>query len=336
MEGARQVRSIAINRGLFLVRYAASEDKAQPPVVKVSAAPGSSRDIELLLHPDHDEAVLTQPNSCLVVRALVAGKLSVEVVPSAGSASTGATVRIEPLIQGAAAPPPSHPKGRSGAPYDFSALHIISHVTGIGDRRVKVNEWVAGPAAPSRIEGFAIEWPDKPRDLGVHYAVKTAKPLPGSSRAVGLGAFAGTRGQAMPIVGVMLELSGKAAAAVQFVVDALFLGAPTTHMVGRHIIISGPTGREPLVGLRMALQNVEKSQSVAASSQPISVGKPAARPAKTPVSSPTNIPLPAQPEHSLPPRPRTRRRPKSNQPAMLQLTQAPSKIDATPCVSDQP
>lgn len=140
----------------------------------------------------------------------------------------------------------------------------------------------------------------------------------------------------MPIVGVMLELSGKAAAAVQFVVDALFLGAPTTHMVGRHIIISGPTGREPLVGLRLALQNVEKSQSAAASSQPISVGKTAARPAKTPASSPTNIPLPAKPELSLPPRPRTRRRPKSDQPAMLQLAEAPSKIDATPCVTDQP
>src|SRR5690349_12603361 len=113
MEGAKQLKSVAINRGLFLLRYAAAEDRAQPPVVKVSASAGSSRDIELLLHPDHEQAVLTQPNSCLVVRALAPGELSVEVVPAAGGVSAAATVRIEPLLQGAASTAPGDPKRRS-------------------------------------------------------------------------------------------------------------------------------------------------------------------------------------------------------------------------------
>jgi hypothetical protein len=308
MEGARQLRSVAVNRGLFLLRYASAEDRAQPPVVKVSAAAASNKDIQFLLHPDHEEAVLTQPNSCLVFRALAPGELSVEVAAASGGASATATVRIEPLIQGAPSTPPADPRRRSSAPYDFSTLHILSHVTGTGDHRVKVNEWIAGPAAPSRIEGFAIEWPDKPDDIGIHYAVKTAKALPASSRVVSLGAFAGTRGQAMPVVGVMLELSGQAAAAVQFVVDALFLGAPTKRMIGGRVIVSGPTGREPLVGLRLALQNAEKSQVAPVSHQPISVGKPAAKKPKTPASSRKNKSLPRQPELA---------RPKSDQPALL-------------------
>jgi len=316
MEDAKQVKLVAINRGLFLLRYAAADDRAQPPAVKVSAAPASNNDIELLLHPDHEEAVLTQPNNCLVVRALAPGELSVEVVPAAGGGSAAATVRIEPLIQGAAASPPAHPKRPSIAPYDFSTLHILGHVTGTGDRRIKANEWIAGPSAPSRIEGFAIEWPDKPEGLGLHYAVKTAKSVPLSTRAVSLGGFAGTRGQAMPIVSVMLELSGHAAATVQFVVEALFLGAPTTRMIGKRVIVSGPTGREPLVGLRLGLQNVEKDQFVPASPQPTSIGKTAAKTPKTPVSDRKNKPLQAGSELSVPRRTRTRHRPKSDQPAV--------------------
>jgi hypothetical protein len=314
MEGVKQLKSVAINRGLFLLRYASAEDRAQPPVVKVSTGSGSNKDIEFLLHPDHEEAVLTQPSSALIVRALTSGKLSVEVAPVSAGGSTAATLRIEPLIQGTASAAPTDPKRRSSAPYDFSTLHILSHVTGTGDRRVKINEWIAGPAAPSRIEGFAIEWPDKPEDLGIHYAVKTAKSLPGSSRAVGLGAFAGTRGQAMPVVGVMLELSGRAAPAVQFVVDALFLGAPAARMIGRRVIISGPTGREPLVGLRLALQNVEKSAFAPISSQPVSVGKTAIKAPKVLVSSPEQS---RQPELAVPCRPSMRHRPEAEQPATL-------------------
>jgi hypothetical protein len=125
---------------------------------------------------------------------------------------------------------------------------------------VKANEWIAGPTAPSRIEGIAIEWPDKPHDIEMHYAVKTAKPEAASGRPVRPGAFAGTRGKAMPIVSLMLELSGPAAGALQFVVDALFLGAPTLRMTGRRVIAAGPTGREPLVGLRLALENMHKGK----------------------------------------------------------------------------
>ena len=82
MERAKQVQTVAINRGLFLVRYAAAEDTASPPRVTVSPDPASTKDVSFLLHPDHKEAVLWQPDTCLVVRALAAGKLAVQVIPA--------------------------------------------------------------------------------------------------------------------------------------------------------------------------------------------------------------------------------------------------------------
>ena len=121
---------------------------------------------------------------------------------------------------------------------------------------VNANEWLAGPSAPARLEGLTIEWPDKPRDVEVAYAVKTAKPQSVSGRSMRLGSFAGTRGKAMPIVALMLEISGPGAAKFQFAAEAIFLGAPVMRMVGERITATGPSGREPLVGLRLDLQEV--------------------------------------------------------------------------------
>ncbi len=120
---------------------------------------------------------------------------------------------------------------------------------------VNANEWIAGPSAPSRIEGISIEWPGKPQDLDIHYAVKTAKPQTISGRKLGLGSFAGTRGKAMPIVSVMFELSGPGSTDYQFAAEAIFLGAPAKRITGKRVVASGPTGREPLVGLRLSVEN---------------------------------------------------------------------------------
>ena len=247
---------VAINRGIFLVRYVTAEDERKPPKVLLAADPASTHDTTFLFHPDHKEAVLWQPGACLVVRAKSAGKLSVQVVPADKGGSAAATVRIEPLTQGTPPPLLRPPNKQGETPYELDDFRILGHVTGIGDVTVNANEWIAGPSAPSRIEGFSIEWPGKPSNLELCYAVKTAKPQATTVDKIGLGSFAGTRGKAMPIVGLTLELSGPGAANFQFSSEAIFLGSPVARMIGKRIIMSGPTGREPLVGLRLGVEIV--------------------------------------------------------------------------------
>jgi hypothetical protein len=250
MERAAQRRVVDVDRGLFLVRYVAAEDPAHPPIVTVTVEPDSREDVEVLLHPDHKEPVLSGPSTSLVIRAIRPGKLGVSVEPRERNGSVTAKINIEPVKQGDAV----EDAKQGPLPTQSTELQVLGHVAGIGDVRVKANEWLAGPTAPSRIEGVAIECPGQPGSLGIGYAVKTAQPHPISGRVVELGSFAGTRGRGMPLTSLMFELSGPEMSNYQFVVEALFLGSPIARLTGPRVVVSGPTGREPLVGLRVALE----------------------------------------------------------------------------------
>jgi hypothetical protein len=273
MERARQRRIVDIDRGLFLVRYVAAEDEARPPTVKVSPEPVEDENVGLVLHPDQEEGVLWQPGTCLVIRSAAKSKVSIEVAAAQDNGSVAATVRMERLTQG------EMPSGlfAIGEPvnlsYNLDDLRLIGHLASIGDVVVNANKWLAGPAAPSRIEGFSIEWSRKPEDVDICYSVKTGKPQTISGRTVNLGSFAGTRGKAMPVVGLMLELSGLGAANLQFNVEAIFLGSPAKRIRGPRIVLAGQTGREPLVGLRVGLEQVNGT----AQPRPATSGTPSGR-----------------------------------------------------------
>jgi hypothetical protein len=261
--GAGQRRTTEIARGLFAVRYVGADDSERPPLVKITAEPDSEADVDVILHPDHEEPVLVRPGTCLIVRAMRPGILAIEVEPSRPNGSIAATVNIEPLLQGEAiasstrSPRQSEARRLGGLASD---IRVLGHIAGVGDVYANANEWLAGPTAPSRIEGISIEWPTKREGIDIRYSVKTAQPLNVSGRIVDLGAFAGTRGRAMALTTLMLELSGPDVSLYQFSVEALFLGAPVMHVSGERIVLSGPTGREPLVGLRVALQETSNQR----------------------------------------------------------------------------
>ena len=71
---------------------------------------------------------------------------------------------------------------------------------------------------------------------------------------VPLGAFAGSRGRALPVTALILELTGRTD--VQFVVEALFLNSPILKMKGTRVVLAGPTGREPMIGLRINMETL--------------------------------------------------------------------------------
>jgi hypothetical protein len=160
-------------------------------------------------------------------------------------------VKIETLTQGGAAEAAAVDETEGIGVFD--RFSILGHVAGFGDAIVRAGEWIAGPDAPARIEGLAIDWSDKPADVDLCYSVKLARPHAASGRTTRLGDYAGTRGRALPIVAVRLELTGPGAAGFQLFGEATFLGAPLMRVTGRRLAIAGPTGREPLVGFRLRL-----------------------------------------------------------------------------------
>jgi hypothetical protein len=260
MERTKRSKIVDVDRGLVLVRYTGADDKRRPPKVEIVVNPRDEKYIELVLNPDHQSAVLWQPGSCLVMRATRPGQVYVEVLPLEEGGSTAATVQIETLSQGEPIAPSRNvatTRTRVRGESNPGQLSLLGHVAGIGDVVVPPDAWIAGPSAPARIERFSINWPGKPSDLDVCYSVKLARPHAASGRVTELGGYAGTRGRALPIVGLSLELVGLGAADFRLVVEAVFLGAPVAHMTGRNVEMSGPTGREPLVGFRLRLDDVD-------------------------------------------------------------------------------
>ena len=249
-----QLKHTKIDRGLFLIRYVEAEDEHDPPSIRVSIDPVQSRNVELIVHPDHGDGVLRRPGSCLVAKATAPAHILIEVSARPAHASSSATVKVEQLGADRAT---SVREARSSAPAITERMRVLGHVAGLGDLFAKAGEWLGGPTAPSRIEGIAVVWPDKPKGLDIRYSVKTAKPQPISDRVIETGSFAGTRGRALPIVGVLVEISGGDSALYQLIADALFVGSPCVRSKGRRVVLSGATGREPLVGLRLQLEEVE-------------------------------------------------------------------------------
>jgi hypothetical protein len=275
--GPEHHKTVDLDRGLFLVNYKSAEDTGAPPKVVLSASGARDRAIEFILHPDATEPSLWRPESALVVRVNAPAQLQVEVQPTRPGGSRAATIGIEPIPSGqlgsAARGIAHHPAPeyrQTPASLNIDSLRLLAHVAGIGDVVVGPSAWIAGPAAPSRIEGLALEWPDKPADLDIRYAVDLANAQGGTARMVPLGSFAGTRGRALPLTGVVLQMDGNPD--LQFSAEAIFLSAPSLRAIGRRVVLSGPTGRETLVGLRLS---VERIAGFAATEE---IARPAASP----------------------------------------------------------
>lgn len=263
-------KSIDIRPGLFLLRYESAEDPTDPPRVLIRAENGGADGVQFILPPDADQPVLWSPGACCVVRADRNGRIEIGVTAMRPDGSVGAKVQLVPLS--------IDPDGIGSATdlplaeVDLSRVQVLGHVAGVGDIRVPLGEWIAGPAAPSRVEGLSIEWPDKPAHMVLRYAARVGGPKPATSPLRSAGEFAGTRGRALPLVGATLQITGAGARLYHLVVDALFLGSPQMRVAGRRVVIAGPTGREPLVGLRIQLEPASQLEA----SAPIST-KPAQR-----------------------------------------------------------
>jgi hypothetical protein len=275
MDNAEQQKMASLDRGLFFINYRSADDSLSPPHVTVAPAEGHERRMEIILHPDATEPTLREPNSGLVVRVNTPGTLQVRVQPRSPGGSQAAMVRIEPIHAGQMS------FSSAGQGYGIGlhtqvateGLKLLGHVAGRGDVIVGPNAWIAGPTAPSRVEGVALEWPDKPTGVSIRYAVQFANGQAGSGRMVPLGTYAGTRGQALPLTGVVLEMSGTDE--LEFVADAGFLNAPTLHAVGKRVVLSGPTNREPLVGLRIGIARIAIAEQVVTSAAPRKPAAPA-------------------------------------------------------------
>jgi hypothetical protein len=254
-EERADVEVVSVAAGLSVLRYISAEDAAAPPTVRV-APRSNGRRLNLVSVPGEAEHVLRAPGTVIVLVAEAETELAVTITRQPRSRSAAVNLHLE-LLAGAMSSPAARDEGGGDVGTSRpqpSRISVVGHVARRGDVLVASGEWLGGPEFPIRIEGLEIRWPDMPGDLQLEYSVviggRTLRKLPFCR----VSEFVGTKGRAAPIVGLTMVLRGETASSYCIKADCLFLGAPMISESGQIITLSGPTGREPLVGLRLWIE----------------------------------------------------------------------------------
>jgi hypothetical protein len=244
-----------VGEGSYLLRYVSAGAANHPPVVRVKASPKDGKGISLVPVTDDLGRGLRSPGDYLLVHARRTGAIDLTVSANRPNGSLEAEVRLERI----AAVEEPHKKAIAKTSVKVAAreiepeVEILAHVSHRGDLVSAQGEWICGPDCPMPIEGIEIRWPNKPAGVSLGYEVAAGVRRRERSRELQAGQFAGSRGEASPLVGIKLRLMGPNAAHYELVAEALFLGSQVDSRSGQEIFFAGSTGREPLVGLRLSI-----------------------------------------------------------------------------------
>jgi len=267
-----QETTIAVDRGLFVLRYASGAGAHRSPIAMVRPEPASAPYVEVMSAPGVVAGFLSAPGDCAVVRAEQSGTLILKIIAQHAGDPLDATFKLDPL-GGAerrdAGEIAAAPIAVAAPVAALGALTILAHVSRRGDVGAAAGTWIAGPDAPAPIEGLALSGA-LPKGLALGIQPLLATNPPRWLDWAGLGDFVGTRQRALPLAGLRFRLSGPEAENFEIAASALFLGSPVTSRRGREIDLVSSAGVDPLVGLRIELV----AASVEATTKPFPTANP--------------------------------------------------------------
>ena len=248
-----RVKTVDLRPGLAVLRYTSADAPNAAPVLRLSRSSGDA-DLQILTEPDTVETELNQIGQCVVLRIVRRTSLAVHILPRR-SHSANVTLVLEYLTEeraGTLFQKTTTKAGSQAVDNILPVITVLGHVSRLGDRSVSANEWLAGPQQPLPIEGFAMELNPMIEGLEFLYGASDG-PKVRKGQLVSAGVFVGSRGRARPIRNLALELRGVRAEDFVLNVEALFLGSTVKSLSGHALNFSGPTGNEPLTGLKIKI-----------------------------------------------------------------------------------
>lgn len=250
-------RPLVVPKGLFLLRYVSSPDGVDAPEISVTVPAGS--DIELIDAADsfagRGEALLGMPGDAVVLRCGREGPVFITVLSSGKRSRRQAHVGLERVTNASRHLEDSvaHAAPHAVGVEPEELVEIRAHVANRGDVTAKGGQWICGPQFPMAIEGIALNLAHSLRGLDIVTTASISERGRIRSAPSSSGRFVGTRGRAAPLVGLSFTLTGPLASHYMMSCEALFLGAAIVSRAGTTVELKGPTGLEPLVGLRLSL-----------------------------------------------------------------------------------
>lgn len=221
---------MTLDRGLFCVfllpgQYA---DQSGLPGVRITRAPNRLDDDAVSISAFRSDGWLGPREHAALVR-VDRGPAQVLVtvyqMPNGGEPPKLQVMRLTEAeaerTERPVLPPPAMPAARPAAPPMPSGVaEVGAHVQGRGDVAARLGEWIGDRGSRRWIEGFAVAPASQVAHADIEYQALLGRGWL-SPWAEG-GQFCGSRGMALPILGLRIKLRGAAAASFDCVYTATF------------------------------------------------------------------------------------------------------------------
>lgn len=246
---SRETKKLQLSKGHYAVRLLAKKGADVKAKIKVKAK-DEGQGFDVLGEKTRGGVLLWDDEPLALVRVHAENAL-LEMEIDRGKASTRAHVGLD--VQLLSLEKPSTAQDTSEY-LQHSLVHLSGHVEMIGDTQKKRGEWLGKRSGTARIEGFTIQWDDKPDDVELVYGC-TVEGLGKAPNSV-TGGFVGTRQRAAAIKALWIDLKGEAKDRYQLNYVAAF--SRSGALVGRPgKITSGLGVKDHLVGLAVAVVKKE-------------------------------------------------------------------------------
>ncbi len=219
---------MTLERGLFCVFHAPGSQQVDPatglPGVRVSLPPG--QDSEVMIRTFRDDGWMGGDEGAALVRVPVeSARLLITIYQRPGATEPPPKIQIQQLSEGGGAGGERSPTGlpMTGGVIPDTA-EVAAHVQRRGDVITSLGEWMGDRGSQRWIEGYSIApQPEKNSGLGredIEYQAVLGRGWL-SPWADG-GQYCGSRGMALPILGLRVRLKGEAARTHAVRVSATF------------------------------------------------------------------------------------------------------------------
>jgi hypothetical protein len=219
---------MTLETGVFAVFQApgspAASAAAGLPGVRISLPPGSAdRPDDLSISTFLNDGWISGQDGAALVRVAKGPAQILVTVYQAPTASPDSAPRLQVMRLGADQPSDVRaPAAQAAVPIiDAEAADVVVHIQGVGDQPAQINEWAGAKGSRRWIEGFSLTPHQTIAPSDIEYQAVLGRGW--LSPWIEGGKFCGSRGMALPLLGLKVRLKGPAAKTYECSYSASFV-----------------------------------------------------------------------------------------------------------------
>jgi hypothetical protein len=233
---------MSLPAGLFCIVNEPGASKNGLPGIRISPPPQGNADIEIAgFRPD---GWLAANGDATLVRISRGPAQILVTIYQSINESDAPKLQVRQLIGGTGVRPaetPMQSTPQAGTPAPSTKMDVMAHIQSRGDVGARFGDWLGEPGGGNWIEGFAIAAPEgiEPRDFSYQAVLGRGWLSPW----VEAGQYCGSRGMALPLLGLRVRLQREAALRFELSCSASFIDGS----------MAGPMGNdETCEGVKLA------------------------------------------------------------------------------------